>query len=80
DRRWQNVLAIVAPAGFVSFIPPLVRAGPEAYKGMLIEAFVIPTIIVLLASASWSKVWRAVLRVIGAGGPATDPQRTYDHG
>jgi hypothetical protein len=56
DRRWTNVLAIVAPAGFVSFIPPLVRAGPEAYKGMIIEAFLIPTMIVWLASIRWGQL------------------------
>ena len=56
DRHWAAVLAIVAPAGFVSFIPPLVRAGPEAYKGMVIEAFLIPAMIVLLASIPWGKV------------------------
>ncbi len=58
DRRWQNLLAIIAPAGFVSFIPPLIRAGPEAYKGMVIEAFLIPTLIVFLASVRWREVVR----------------------
>ncbi len=55
-RRWTNLLAIVAPAGLVSFMPPLVRAGPEAYKGMIIEAFLIPTLIILLASVRWTEV------------------------
>ncbi len=60
DRRWRNVLAIIAPAGFVSFIPPLIRAGPEAYKGMVIEAFAIPTVIIVLASFRWKTVVRFV--------------------
>ena len=58
DRRWQNVLAIVAPAGFVSAIPPLVRAGPDAYKGLIIEAFIIPTVIMLMACVRWKEILR----------------------
>jgi hypothetical protein len=59
DWRWKDALAIVAPAGFVSSIPPLVRGGPEGYKGMIIEAFIIPTVIILVASFRW----RALLRL-----------------
>ena len=58
DRGWRDMLAIIAPAGFVSFIPPLVRGGPEAYKGMIIEAFIIPAMVVLLASVRWNHVFR----------------------
>ena len=53
DRRWQNLLAIVAPSGLVSAIPPLVRAGPDAYKGLLIEAFILPTL-----ALWWATIWR----------------------
>jgi hypothetical protein len=56
ERDWRNVLAIIAPAGLASFIPPLVRAGPDAYKGLLIEAFVIPTVIILFSSVRWKKL------------------------
>ena len=52
DRRWQNLLAIVAPSGLVSAIPPFVRAGPDAYKGLLIEAFIIPTL-----ALWWATIW-----------------------
>jgi hypothetical protein len=37
-----RLFAVVAPWLFVAYIPPLIRAGPEGYKGMLIEAFLIP--------------------------------------
>jgi hypothetical protein len=56
DRRWQNLLAIIAPAGMVSAIPLLVRAGPDAYKGLVIEAFILPTLILWWAAACG--VWR----------------------
>jgi hypothetical protein len=75
DRGWRNVLAVVAPAGFVSFLPPLVRGGPEAYKGMIIEAFVIPAMIVLLASVRWNDVFRVTRdphRVIEAAAPSRE--------
>ena len=55
-QRWATVLAIIAPAGFVSYVPPLVRAGPDAYKGMIIEAFIIPTFVVLWGSVRWRQV------------------------
>jgi hypothetical protein len=56
DRGWKNILAIVAPAGFISAMPPFIRAGPDAYKGLVIEAFVIPTLIVLVASVRWNEI------------------------
>jgi hypothetical protein len=59
DRGWRSMLAVIAPAGFVSFIPPLVRAGPETYKGMIIEAFIIPTVIILFTSISWGRIFGA---------------------
>jgi hypothetical protein len=54
-RGWQHALAIVAPAGFVAAIPLLVRAGPDGYKSLIIEGFIIPTVIILLASTQWGK-------------------------
>ena len=37
-----RVFATVAPWLFVACLPPLVRAGPEGYKGFLLEAVFIP--------------------------------------
>jgi hypothetical protein len=37
-----RLFATVAPWLFVAYLPPLVRAGPEGYKGLVIEAFLIP--------------------------------------
>lgn len=48
--RWQYVLAVLAPWAFVSYIPPLIRAGLEGYKGLLIDALFVPTLVVTLAS------------------------------
>lgn len=44
-----RLFAIVAPWLFVAYLPPLVRAGPEGYKGLLIEAFLIPVAALALA-------------------------------
>jgi hypothetical protein len=56
-RGWQHALSIMAPAGFVAAIPLLVRAGPDGYKGVIIEGFIIPTVIILLASTRWGKLF-----------------------
>lgn len=37
-----RLFATVAPWIFVAYLPPLVRAGPEGYKGFFIEAVLIP--------------------------------------
>lgn len=37
-----RVFATVAPWLFVAYLPPLIRAGPESYKGFVIEAVLIP--------------------------------------
>jgi hypothetical protein len=43
-------LAVLAPWGFVAYIPPLIRAGLEGYKGLVIDALLVPTIVITLAS------------------------------
>jgi hypothetical protein len=37
-----RLFGIVAPWLFVACLPPLIRAGPEGYKGFLIEGVMIP--------------------------------------
>jgi hypothetical protein len=37
-----RLFAILAPWVLVAGIPPLIRAGPEGYKGLLIECFLVP--------------------------------------
>lgn len=44
-----RLFATVAPWLFVAYLPPLVRAGPEGYKGLLIEGILIPVGILALA-------------------------------
>ena len=41
--------ATIAPWVFVANLPPLIRAGPEGYKGFLIEAVLIPVGVLVLA-------------------------------
>lgn len=42
-----KVLATTLPISFASYLPSLVRSGPEAYKAMLVEGIGIPTLILV---------------------------------
>jgi hypothetical protein len=44
-----RVFAVVAPWLFVAYIAPLIRAGPEGYKGFAVEAVLIPLFSLTLA-------------------------------
>ncbi len=44
-----RLFAVVSPWLFVACLPPLVRAGPEAYKGLFIEGVLIPVGTLLFA-------------------------------
>ena len=46
DGDWTYCLKATAPTMIAAFIPSLIRAGPEAYKGLVLEAFLIPTAVV----------------------------------
>jgi hypothetical protein len=44
-----RLFAIVAPWFFAACLPPMLRAGPEAYKGLVIEGALIPVGVLILA-------------------------------
>ncbi len=44
-----RLFTVIAPCTFVGGIPALLRAGPEAYKGLIIDSFMIPTLVLYLA-------------------------------
>jgi hypothetical protein len=44
-----RLFAVVSPWLFVACLPPLVRAGPEAYKGLILESVLIPVGTLLFA-------------------------------
>ncbi len=44
-----RLLATVAPWFFVACLPPMLRAGPEAYKGLIVEGVLIPVAALVLA-------------------------------
>ena len=44
-----RLFATVAPWLFAAFLPPLIRAGPEGYKGFLLEGLLIPVAVLTLA-------------------------------
>jgi hypothetical protein len=57
-----RLFATIAPWIFVAYLPPLIRAGPEGYKGFLVEAVAIPLVVLTMAcrvkkapKLSWSE-------------------------
>jgi len=44
-----RLFATVAPWFFAACLPPMLRAGPEAYKGLIIEGALIPVAVLILA-------------------------------
>lgn len=45
-----RVFSIIGIWNFTAFIPTLLRGGPEGYKGLTVEALLLPTFIVTIAS------------------------------
>jgi len=46
---WSYALRVVTPWTFVAYFPAIVRAGIEVYKGVALEAFLIPSAVIALA-------------------------------
>ena len=44
-----RLFATISPWLFVAYLPSLIRAGPEAYKGLVVEGLLIPMIVLLFA-------------------------------
>jgi len=63
-KTWRYVLSTLAPWLFVAYIPRLVRGGPEAYKSLIL-GFLIPTIVLVVASYRWRLTPRTRTRAIG---------------
>ena len=61
-----RILAVTMPALVPACIPALVRAGPEAYKGLVIDSVLIPLTVLLFAVWMGGKAKRA-LRVRSPG-------------
>lgn len=75
--HWIYCLKVLASSLFVAFIPDLVRAGPEAFKGMVIDAFLIPVIVIAWSARNQRAAEARVLTVArrGASIPATGATR-----
>ncbi|HEX5431778.1 MAG TPA: hypothetical protein VFW83_07420 [Bryobacteraceae bacterium] len=63
-----RIFAVIAPWLFVAYLPPLIRAGPEGYKGLIVEGFLIP--VGTLAMACRAK--KTKRRRIAAPAPETE--------
>ncbi len=68
-RRLQVIFYAIAPWSFVGYLPFILREGPEIYKGLLVEGFMIPVLIVLLAS-----YWPERLAIFPTGRALPDVQ------
>ncbi|MBI4869969.1 MAG: hypothetical protein HY814_00190 [Candidatus Riflebacteria bacterium] len=73
-RTWSYVLRVVAPCTFVAYLPAILRAGPEVYKGLVLEAFFIPTAVLALAAGAVSQ---GGARPDGSEGEA-EPRQDFD--
>lgn len=63
--HWIYCFKVLAPCLFVAFIPGLVRAGPEAFKAVVLDAFLVP-VVVITWSARRQKAAEA--RILAASG------------
>lgn len=48
-RIFWRVFTIIAPWTLVAGLPAFIRAGPEIYKGLIIDSFLVPTFVVAFA-------------------------------
>lgn len=48
-----QIAARIAPSTFTAYIPFLILSGPETYKGLVVEAFVLPALVLTAAAARW---------------------------
>jgi hypothetical protein len=48
--KFVKLLFSIALLGFTAFLPSLMRSGPEAYKALIFEALIIPTVIIYFSS------------------------------
>lgn len=68
--RWLYVFSVLVPAAFVSYIPSLMRAGPEMYKGLIVEGFLLSTVVLIVAAYRWRVVPSCKLR---SGSTVSEP-------
>jgi hypothetical protein len=69
-----QVFAATAFWTFTAYTPILIRSGPEGYKGVVVEALLIPTLLMVAASVTVQR--RAGQpRLVPIGGPSVDYMR-----
>jgi hypothetical protein len=49
SHLFARVFAYIAPWVFAAYMPPLIRAGPEGYKGLIVEGVLAPLCVLALA-------------------------------
>lgn len=48
--HWSRIFTLLAFWTFTAGIPPLLRGGPEGYKQIIVDSFLIPTFVLFIAS------------------------------
>jgi hypothetical protein len=56
-RKFMVIIFALAPTLFIAFIPGLIRNGYEGYKALLMEAILIPAIIVFMAQFNFMSIF-----------------------
>lgn len=52
DSRIMRVFSSISPWTFSAYIPFLMHAGPEVYKGLVVEALALPTFVIAIGAIS----------------------------
>lgn len=56
-RTLTELFVSIAPWTMVAGLPSLLRGGPEAYKGLIVNSFLVPTLV--LSAGAWAAVRRS---------------------
>jgi hypothetical protein len=51
--KFMRFIFILGPGIMVAQIPSLIRGGPEGYKALLFEGFLIPVFMIFIATIEW---------------------------
>ena len=48
STKWASALRAMGPVIFLAYLPSMIRMGPEGYKGLVIDSWLLPSLIVAL--------------------------------
>ena len=62
---WKWVFCVITPYSFTAYLPSIIRAGPTVYKGLIIEAIIIPVCVLSMAATKWQPNLSTMLHKCG---------------